>query len=147
MPPIMSREMSSAPSSKDFWDWFQFLQPDYVDNMLESVNPTCLLDCHPLWLIISSRHVLTGCVQGVVNASVWRGMVPSALKGTAVHRLLKGTSLDPEASNNYLFANIPLLGKVLKFVVAGQLQIFLEETDNLDSFQSGFSQGLILKWP
>uniref|UniRef100_A0A8D2J9T3 Reverse transcriptase domain-containing protein n=1 Tax=Varanus komodoensis TaxID=61221 RepID=A0A8D2J9T3_VARKO len=39
-------------------------------------------------------------------------------------------------------ANIPFLGKVLEWVVAGQLQALLDETDYLDPFQFGFTPGL-----
>ena len=39
-------------------------------------------------------------------------------------------------------ANLPYLGKVLERVVAGQLQ---NETDFLDSFQSGFRMGFCME--
>ncbi|KAF7254734.1 RNA-directed DNA polymerase from mobile element jockey [Varanus komodoensis] len=56
--------------------------------------------------------------------------------------VLKEASLDPEMATNYRpVANIPFLGKVLEWVVVGQLQALLDETDYLDPFQSGFRPG------
>lgn len=44
----------------------------------------------------------------------------------------------PRCDDYYPIANVPFLHKVFEHVVAGQHQMFLEETDYLDSFQSGF---------
>lgn len=41
-------------------------------------------------------------------------------------------------------ANLPFLGKVIEWVAAFQLQSFLDETDCLDIFQSGFRLGLVV---
>ena len=66
-----------------------------------------------------------------------------ALKEAMVHHLLKRTSLDQEIYDN----NCPIANmcKVLEHMIAGQLQMLLEEIDHLDPFQSGFN--LIPKWP
>ncbi|KAF7251094.1 28S ribosomal protein S6, mitochondrial, partial [Varanus komodoensis] len=70
---------------------------------------------------------------------LWPDDVDKVLGQVAVRPVLKKASLDPEVAANYRpVANIPFLGKVLEQVVAGQLQALLEETDYLDSFQSGF---------
>ncbi|KAF7235017.1 C-type lectin domain family 2 member D, partial [Varanus komodoensis] len=63
-------------------------------------------------------------------------------KEAVVRPVLKKASLDPEMATNYRpVANIPFLGKVLEWVVAGQLQALLDETDYLDPLQSGFRPG------
>ncbi|KAF7246720.1 hypothetical protein EYD10_07352 [Varanus komodoensis] len=59
-----------------------------------------------------------------------------------VQPVLKKASLDPEMATNYRpVANIPFLSKELEWVVAGQLQALLDETDYLDPFQFGFRPG------
>ncbi|KAF7243701.1 Pleckstrin-likey domain-containing family M member 3 [Varanus komodoensis] len=61
---------------------------------------------------------------------------------TVIRPILKKASLDPEVAANFRpVANIPFLRKVLEWVVAGQLQALLDETDYLDPFQSGFRPG------
>ncbi|KAF7244371.1 putative RNA-directed DNA polymerase from transposon BS [Varanus komodoensis] len=45
------------------------------------------------------------------------------------------------AVNYRLVPNIPFLGKVFEWMVVGQLQALLDETDYLDPFQSGFRPG------
>uniref|UniRef100_A0A8D2Q3W3 Reverse transcriptase domain-containing protein n=1 Tax=Varanus komodoensis TaxID=61221 RepID=A0A8D2Q3W3_VARKO len=45
------------------------------------------------------------------------------------------------ATNYRPVANIPFLGKVLEWVVEGQIQALLDETDYLDPFLSGFRPG------
>ncbi|KAF7245360.1 RNA-directed DNA polymerase from mobile element jockey [Varanus komodoensis] len=68
--------------------------------------------------------------------------VDKLLGQAVVQPVLKKAPLDPEMAANYRpVANIPFLGKVLERVVAGQLQAFLDETDYLDPFQSGFRPG------
>ena len=54
----------------------------------------------------------------------------------------KKPNLDPRLVVNYQpVVNLPYLGKVLARVVAGQLQVLLDETDFLDPFKSGFRLG------
>ena len=66
-------------------------------------------------------------------------MVPASLKEAVIRPHLKKPNLDV---NNYRpVANIPFLGKVLEWVVAGQFQELLNEMDYLNPFQSGFRPG------
>ena len=44
-------------------------------------------------------------------------------------------------ANHWPVVNLPYLGKVLEQVVAGQLQVLLDEMDSLDPFQSAFRLG------
>ena len=66
-------------------------------------------------------------------------MPSTTLEEAVIWPLLKKPNLDPRLVVNYQpVANLPYLGKVLEWVVAGQLQVLLDETDFLDPFQSGF---------
>ena len=78
----------------------------------------------------------------MINASLCQGRVPACLKEVVVRPTLKKPSLTSTVLDNYWpVSNIPVLGKALERVVASQLQGFLDETDYLDPFQSGFSPG------
>uniref|UniRef100_A0A8D2JHL2 Reverse transcriptase domain-containing protein n=1 Tax=Varanus komodoensis TaxID=61221 RepID=A0A8D2JHL2_VARKO len=124
-------------------DEFQLLRPDDGDKVLGRVRPTtCLLDPCPSWLINNAKHGIGTWILEVSNASLREGWVPVPLKEVVVRPVLKKALLDPEMATNYKpVANILFLGKVLKQVVAGQLQALLDETDYLDPFQSGFRPG------
>lgn len=58
-----------------------------------------------------------------------------ALRETVVRCLLKKASVVPNEISSP--KTNPFLSKLLKWVVAAQLQAVLEEIDDLDSFQSG----------
>ncbi|KAF7253873.1 putative RNA-directed DNA polymerase from transposon BS [Varanus komodoensis] len=132
--------MPTTPSNPQLIDEFQLLRPDDVDKVLGQVHPTtCLLDPCPSWLLKKAKDGIGTWILEVVNVSLRDGWVPSSLKEAVVRLVLKKASLDPEVAVNYRpVANISFLGKVLERVVAGQLQAFLDETDYLDPFQSGF---------
>ncbi|KAF7234862.1 50S ribosomal protein L1 [Varanus komodoensis] len=69
--------------------------------------------------------------------------MPTTSSKVVVRPVLKKAALEPEVAANYRpVANIPFLGKVLEWVVVGKLQAFLDETDYLDPFQSGFRPGV-----
>ncbi|KAF7243419.1 RNA-directed DNA polymerase from mobile element jockey [Varanus komodoensis] len=135
-----SGEELMLPSGPNLLDEFQLLQPDDMDKVLGQVCPTtCLLDPCPSWLLNNTKYGIGTWILEVVNASLRDGRVPAPLKEAVVQPVLKKASLDPEMATNYrLAANIPFLGKVLEWVVVGQLQALLDETDYLDPFQSGF---------
>ncbi|KAF7244380.1 putative RNA-directed DNA polymerase from transposon BS [Varanus komodoensis] len=139
----VSGETPMLLSGPELLDAFQLLQPDDADKVLGRVRPTtCLLDPCPSWLINNSKHGIGIWILEVINASLREGRVPAPLKEAVVRPVLKKASLDPEMATNYRpVANIPFLGKVLEWVVAGQLQALLDETDYLDPFQSGFRPG------
>ncbi|KAF7243157.1 Ephrin type-A receptor 4 [Varanus komodoensis] len=138
-----SGEIPMPPSGPKLMDEFQLLRPNDVDKVLGRVHPTsCLLDPCLSWLINNSKYGIGIWILEVVNASLREGRVPASLKEAVVRPVLKKVSLDPEMATNYRpVANIPFLGKVLEWVVAGQLQALLDETHYLDPFQSGFRPG------
>ncbi|KAF7246247.1 Kappa-type opioid receptor [Varanus komodoensis] len=89
-----------------------------------------------------AKHGIGTWILEVINTSLRDGWVPAPLKEVVIRPVLKKASLNPEMATNYRpVANIPFLGKVLEWVVAGQLQALLDETDYLDPFQSGFRPG------
>lgn len=47
--------------------------------------------------------------------------------------------------NYHSIANIPVWERLLEYMIAVQLQVFWEETNNLDPFQSGFRPRLCTK--
>ncbi|KAF7251184.1 Brother of CDO [Varanus komodoensis] len=132
-------ETPMTPSGQVLMDEFQLMRPDAVDKVLGQVRPTtCLLEPCP-WLLTKAKHRIGSWILEVINASLWDGWVPAPLKEAVIRPVLKKASLDPEVATSYrLVANIPLLGKMLEWVVAGQLQVLLDETDYLDPFQSCF---------
>ncbi|KAF7250254.1 hypothetical protein EYD10_03943 [Varanus komodoensis] len=138
--PDSTGETPSMLLSPQLMDKFQLLRPDDVDKVLGQVHPTaCLLDSCTSWLLKKTKDGIGTWILEVVNASLRDGRVPTPLKDAVVQPVLKKASLDPEVAANYRpVANIPFLGKVLEWVVAGKLQALLNETDYLDPFQSSF---------
>uniref|UniRef100_A0A8D2J6W7 Reverse transcriptase domain-containing protein n=1 Tax=Varanus komodoensis TaxID=61221 RepID=A0A8D2J6W7_VARKO len=132
-----------TPSGQLLMDGFQLMRPDDVDKVLGQVCPTtCLLDPCPSWLLTKAKHGIGSWIPEVINTSLRDGWVPAPLKKAVIRPVLKKVSLDPEMAPNYRpVAKFPFLGKVLERVVAGQLQVLLDETDYLDPFQSGFRPG------
>lgn len=60
--------------------------------------------------------------------------MPSCLKEMLIRPILMKTHLATDDLNNYrTISNLPFLGKLIERVVANQLGVFLEETDNLDA--------------
>ncbi|KAF7237949.1 RNA-directed DNA polymerase from mobile element jockey [Varanus komodoensis] len=138
-----SGEVPMLPSGPKLMDELQLLLPDDVDKVLGQVCPTtCLLDLCPFWLLNKAKHGTGAWILEVVNASLRDSWAPAFLKEVVVWPVLKKASLDPEMATNYRpMANILFLGKVLEWVVAGQLQALLDKTDYLDPFQSSFRPG------
>lgn len=76
------------------------------------------------------------------------GFIPTTLKEALVLSLLEMASLDREDLENcHQLSNIPILGKVIKWVVANEMQICLEEASYLDPFQYRFRPSLGTKQP
>ncbi|KAF7239274.1 Inactive carboxypeptidase-like protein X2 [Varanus komodoensis] len=135
-------EIPMTLSGQILMDEFQLLRPDDVDKVLGQVCSTCLLDPCPSWLLTEAKHGIGAWIQEVINASLRDSRMPAPLKESVVRLVLKKASLNPEMATNYRpVANIPFLGKVLEWVVVGQLQALLDKTDYLDPFQSGFRPG------
>ena len=64
---------------------------------------------------------------------------PSALKETLIRPIRKKLNMAADEIGNYRpVANVSFMSKVVERVVADQLQAFLDKTDALDPFQSGF---------
>uniref|UniRef100_A0A8C6XR48 Reverse transcriptase domain-containing protein n=1 Tax=Naja naja TaxID=35670 RepID=A0A8C6XR48_NAJNA len=96
----------------------------------------------PLLVAYAAREVTCGWIRAVVNASLREGVFPSALKEAVVRPLLKKPALDPTVLDNFRpVSNLRFLAKVVESVVARQFPLFLEETDYLDPYQSGFRPG------
>uniref|UniRef100_A0A8C6VC15 Reverse transcriptase domain-containing protein n=1 Tax=Naja naja TaxID=35670 RepID=A0A8C6VC15_NAJNA len=125
------------------WTEFDPVSEDEVDRIMRQLSSTtCLLDPCPSWLAYASREVTCGWLRAVVNASLGEGTFPAALKEAVVRPLLKKPALDSADLNNFCpVSNLRFLVKVVESVVAQQFPLFLEETDYLDPYQSGFRPG------
>lgn len=76
-----------------------------------------------------------GQVQAAINISLWKDVVPPALKEPVVCPLLK-KDLDPRVLDNFCpVSNLSFLGKVNERVVGSHLQRTLDGADYLNPFQ------------
>lgn len=79
-------------------------------------------------------------VQGLIKASFPEGVILTILKEVVMQPLLKNALVDITDLNNYhSMVDIPLGSKLLEWMVATQLQVFLEN-DYLHPFQSEFKR-------
>uniref|UniRef100_A0A803TU59 Reverse transcriptase domain-containing protein n=1 Tax=Anolis carolinensis TaxID=28377 RepID=A0A803TU59_ANOCA len=122
-------------------DSFQLVRTDDMDKILGAMRPTkTALDPCPTWLIklAGGGGGLVGWFLRIINASLEKGQFSSSLKQATIRPILKNWLI---LSNYRPISNLPFLGKVLERVVASQLRGFLDDTDYLDPFQSGFRPG------
>lgn len=102
-----------------------------------TISPvTCLLDPSPLFK--ASQEMTSGWLHVMVNSSLKERVVFPALKESVACLLFKKPSLDPIVLDNFHPIQHSVLGKVVKKGVRPQLQRALEETDNMNHFQSVF---------
>uniref|UniRef100_A0A803SYC2 Reverse transcriptase domain-containing protein n=1 Tax=Anolis carolinensis TaxID=28377 RepID=A0A803SYC2_ANOCA len=120
-----------------------FLRSLDVDKNPGAVRATaCALEPRLSWLLKQASGGLVDWFVRIINASLEQSKFPSCLKQSIVRPVLKKASLDSTVLSNFRpISNLPFLGKVLEWMVASQLQGFLEDTDFLDRSQSGFRPG------
>ncbi|XP_061453461.1 uncharacterized protein LOC133370741 [Rhineura floridana] len=140
---IVVPDVPEAFSGHFSMDIFQLVKPEDVDRILgESRATTCSLDPCPSWLIKCARRGVADWLVYLMNTSLRKVSMPTLLKEAVIRPLLKKPSLHPAGPNNFCpVSTLPFLGKVIERVVASQLQVFLDESDYLDPFQSGFRPG------
>lgn len=110
--------------------------------------------------LIPTLHILDSCPSSLLKvsqrkpvrlawlccASLTEGRIPKILKVVVKPLPNKKIPLDSMEMCNYRsLSNIPFGSKALRCVVVKQLQRFLEETDDLDAFQSVFRPGYEMK--
>ena len=67
------------------------------------------------------------------------GVLPSDYKVALVRPIIKKSSLDPDVLRNYrIVSNLHYISKLTEKVVAGQIEIYLENNNLLDPYQSGY---------
>ena len=67
------------------------------------------------------------------------GALPSDYKVALVKHIIKKSSLDPDVLKNYRpVSNLHYISKLTGKVVAGQIEIYLENNNLLDPYQSGY---------
>ncbi|XP_058039494.1 uncharacterized protein LOC131198648 [Ahaetulla prasina] len=68
---VGSGGMAEAGLEVTIWDEFDTVAPEDMDRILGRLNvTTCLLDPCPSWLVLATREVTRGWLQGIVNASL-----------------------------------------------------------------------------
>lgn len=108
------------------WKEFQLVTPE--DHWCELA--TYVLDLCPSWL--DFWELTFDWLQVMINASLWKRIVPLALKNITIH--LKRLSLDQTVFDNF-FPVFSLFLEKLFFKRSPK------EADSLDSFRSGFRPG------
>ena len=105
-------------------------------------STSCPLDVIPTPFLKEVLHSVTGDMLQIVNTSLCTGVFPEVLKTAIVRPLLKKPNLDPSLLENYRpISNLPFLGKVIEKIVITQLDVFLQDNNILNKFQSGFRKG------
>ena len=85
---------------------------------------------------------MIGDIIKIVNSSICSGVFPDALKMSVVRPLLKKPNLDPSILGNFRpISNLPFLGKVLEKIIFQQLDVYLQNNQVHNKFQSGFRKG------
>lgn len=102
------------------------------------------LRCGPTSIIAGKiyRGTWNPLLVETVMASLWKGKVPASLRGGIIRPMFKKISLDADSLVNYHpVSSLPVLGKVAEKVLVRQLWHYLESSDFLHPFQSGFAPG------
>ena len=130
----------SAPALKCEMSAFKLPNLEQLRNIVSKLKTsTCPLDPIPTKFFKDNFECMEGDVHALLNHSLLTGVFPPELKTALVKPLLKKANLDPLVLNNYRpISNLQFLSKVLETTVFQQLNVFLNDNDILDKFQSGF---------
>lgn len=97
------------------------------------------VDILPTTLLLKSINHLGPCLVSLLNLPLQLGQVPSCFKHAVVQPILKKNNLDASSFKNYRpISKLPFLSKILKKVVANQLNNVFNSHNIFDKFQSGF---------
>ncbi|GFR84859.1 reverse transcriptase-like protein [Elysia marginata] len=120
------------------------MDPKIVKKVILSSNPkSCVLDLIPSDMLQQHIDDLIGILTNVINASLRKGVVPSALKTAAIIPLIKKADQDPNILKNFRPVLIShLFQNFWKKIVLEQLKLNLEKDQNLiEPFQSAYKAG------
>lgn len=108
----------------------------------QMTSSSCSLDVIPTPFLKEVLDSVISDILKIVNCSLHSGVFPDSLKRAVVRPLLKKPNLDSSELSNYRpISNLPFLGKILEKVVFKQLEVFLQNNNTHNKFQSGFRKG------
>ncbi len=126
----------SSPSLASFR---QLTTSDVRKLIISSPNKSCRLDPIPTVLLKRFIDKLVVPITTIVNLSLLSGFFPSNLKHAVISPILKKSSLDPDAPDNYRpVSNLPFLSKLLERAVFAQLSEHLSRHTLLPDRQSAY---------
>ena len=119
---------------------FQPVSSSQLSDVVSHMKPSsCHSDILPSHLFKEVFAAICPFVLSTINSSLANGVVPSGFKHAIVQPLLKKPSLDPIDLKNYRpISKLPFLSKILEKVVLSQVSSYLNTSNILDKFQSGF---------
>ena len=107
--------------------------------ILSTPNKSCDLDLISTTLVKQCCAELLPLITNIIKGSLVSGVFPSDYKVVPVRPIMKKSSLDPEVLKNYRpVSNLHYISKLTEKVVAGQIEIHLENNNLLDPYQSGY---------
>ena len=117
-------------------------EDDLRKTISQMTSSSCSLDTIPTTFLKEVLDSVIGDILKIVNSSIQSGVFPDSLKTAVVRPLLKKHNLDPSVLGNYRpISNLPFLGKVLEKCIFHQLDVFLQNNEVHNKFQSGFRKG------
>ena len=107
--------------------------------ILSTPNKSCDLDPIPTTLVKQCCAELLPNITNIINGSLVSGVFPSDYKVALVRPIIKKSNLDPDVLKNYRpVSNLHYISKLTEKVVAGQIEMHLENNNLLDPYQSGY---------
>jgi len=122
------------------FDNFITTSPDEIVKLVAAAsNKYCSLDPLPTSLVKSCSDLLAPFISDLFNASLSSGYIPSSQKIAFITPHLKKKGLDTTDNKNFRpVSNLSFISKLLEKVVAGQLTVFLQQTNALPLLQSAY---------
>ena len=78
-------------------------------------------------------------ITNIINGSLMSGVFLSDYKVALVRPIIKKSNLDPDVLKNYRpVSNLHYISKLTEKVMAGQIEIHLENNNLQDQYQSGY---------
>ena len=119
---------------------FSTVTEDQVTKIItNSPSKSCSLDPWATFLVLDYLDILITPITSIINASLEQGKCPNFFKQAHVTPILKKPSLDKEVFKSYRpVSNLNFISKILKRVVAVQLQTHLDEAGLMTAFHSAY---------
>uniref|UniRef100_A0A3P9J3F2 Reverse transcriptase domain-containing protein n=1 Tax=Oryzias latipes TaxID=8090 RepID=A0A3P9J3F2_ORYLA len=140
IPPLASVQLSQSLQCPQSWSNFSPVTVEDVHSLLTWIKPSsCPLDTIPTSVFLKVFHSIGSTIVDLINLGT--EAVPKFLKHALINPVLKKPNLDQSDPKNFRpISKLPFISKILEKVVAVQLNMYLEEHNISDSFQSGFKK-------